>query len=458
MSALRRIGFLLLAALVLMSVAILNGFPLVEFDSGRYLDSSFSLVVVPDRPIFYSLFIRLSRLLATSLWAAVFLQSLLAALVIDAFLSARAAAHAAGAWTPAAALGLTLLTSVAWYTGYLMADLFTGLMVLAVMTLLVDPRPGWRAALLLAVIAFAATAHSSNLVILPLLLIAAGWLGRRRLPLPRRAYGAAWAALAAAAIAIPLVNAALGAGVGLSRGADVFLLARWVGDGAVSRMLDARCAAADYALCPYRDQLRGLTSNRFLWAPDSPLAAIGGWQGSAAAAWPILRDTLRYRPLDVAGHTLVNVGKQLLVFRTGWNAAAYGDQVAVARTIRARFPAAHADWQRSLQQQSRLHAIAWAVNWVHYPVAAAGAALLLLCALPAGGRWSPALAPASRFLARATLAAIVINAAVCAGLSVIQDRYGGRVMWLVPLVALEILRSEWPSALDRRLDSPRTPR
>ncbi len=40
-------------------------------------------------------------------------------------------------------------------------------------------------------IAFAVTAHNSNLVILPVFLVVAGCLGRRLLPTPRRAYGAA---------------------------------------------------------------------------------------------------------------------------------------------------------------------------------------------------------------------------------------------------------------------------
>lgn len=143
---LREVAAVLLAALALTAVAILNGFPLVEFDSSRYIHSAFTLEVAVDRPVFYSLFIRLSRLVAPTLWATVLLQSLLTALVIHSFLRARVAPRAAGAWTLAVTLALTLLTSVAWYSGYIMADLFTGLMFLAVVTLLVDPHAGWRAA------------------------------------------------------------------------------------------------------------------------------------------------------------------------------------------------------------------------------------------------------------------------------------------------------------------------
>ena len=103
----------------------------------------------------------------------------------------------------------------------------------------------------------------------------------------------------------------------------------------------------------------------------------------------MLRDTVRYRPLDVFGHTLVNTGKQLLVFRTGWNAAACDEPKAVVAVIRARFPAAYGDWRQSLQQQSRLRGIAWALNWVHVPVAAAGIVLLLAVALPGVRRGPP---------------------------------------------------------------------
>ena len=442
-AAARAVGAVGLATLALTAVAVANGFPLVEFDSSRYIDSSFSYAVTPDRPVFYALLLRLSRVLAPSLWAAVLLQSLLTAMLIHAFLRARGAAGPGGGWTLAVAVLLTLLTSVAWFTGYIMADLFTGLMFLAVVTLLVHPPPGWRAALLGAVIVTAVAVHSSNLLILALFLCVAGWMGRRLLAAPRGAYLVAWAALATAVVAIPLVNASLGAGFVISRSGHVFLLARWVGDGTVLRMLDERCGLADYALCPHREQLRGITSGRFLWTPESPLRAIGGWSDSAAAAWPILRDTLRHRPLDVAGHTLVNIGKQLLVFRTGWNAAAYDEHGGVASAIRARFPGAYADWEHSLQQRARLSRITRMLNWLHYGVAAAATLLLIGVSLPAGARWSIRAAPSSRFLARAVIAFVLINAAVCAGLAVIYDRYGSRAMWLVPLVALEILRVEW---------------
>jgi hypothetical protein len=449
----RELAALALATLMLLSVALVNGFPLVDFDTSRYIDSAFSYVVPPDRPVFYSLFLRLSWLFKPSLWATVLLQSLLTALVIRAFLRARGGVLARAGWTVAVVAFLTLFTNVAWYTGYVMADLFTGLMFLSLVTLLADPRPGWRTAPLLAVMAAAAAVHNSNPFILVLLLLAAGVFGRVLSPAPRRAYGAAWATLAVALLVIATVNARLGGGLHVSRNGHMFLLARWIGDGSVPRMLDERCAIADYALCPHREALRGMRSSTFLWTPGSPKHAIDAADHSAAVTWPMLRDTLRYRPLDVIGHTLANVGLQLLAFRTGWNIRAFDDMAVISGAMRDRFPEVHDDWQRSLQQQGRLRTITRAINWLHYPVAGAAMLLLLAVSLPAGWPGSLAAAPVSRLLARMALAFIVINAAICAGLSVTTDRYGGRAIWPAVLVALEIVGVE-PLGRRRRDDDP----
>ena len=76
----------------------------------------------------------------------------------------------------------------------------------------------------------------------------------------------------------------------------------------------------------------------------------------------------------------------------------------------------------------------------------AGLAFVLVIALPARLGGSRPVAPASRFLARAVLAFLVINAAICAAVSATNDRYQSRVTWLVALVVLEILVCERASS------------
>ena len=46
------------AALLLLSVPVLNGYPLVYSDTGTYLRTAFEGYVPPDRPVWYGLFLR----------------------------------------------------------------------------------------------------------------------------------------------------------------------------------------------------------------------------------------------------------------------------------------------------------------------------------------------------------------------------------------------------------------
>lgn len=432
-----------LAVAVLMGVAGLNGYPVVHYDTGRYVRSSFSFAVPVDRPVVYSLFLWLSRGLAPSLWAAVALQAALTALLIHRFLAARG--PVGGGRLLLVTVPLSLLSSVAWYAGFVTADLFTGLLFLAVVTLLLDGTLARRtqAALLVVTIAGAVAVHTSHLLILPLFLLVAGillWPQRRH---HARAYAAAWVAFAVALVALGLLNAALAGQFRIAtQGAPAFILARWIDHGAVQALLEERCDVEPYALCPQRARLRGVTSSWFLFDAASPLADIGGLEHSDAAVRPMLRDTLRFQSAAIARGTLAGWVKQLLVCRTGVNHVAYDEAQSVTRALRAYYPGEYERWQGSLQQRGRLRDVGRAVSWLHMPVALVSIAFLAVVALPSRLPSAPAVAPASRFLARAVLAFLLVNAAVCAAFAPTNDRYQSRVVWLALLVAIEIVLRE----------------
>jgi hypothetical protein len=440
-----------LAVAALMAVALLNGAPIVHYDTGRYLRSSFSFAVPVDRPVFYSLFIWISRGLAPSLWATVLLQAMLTALVIERFLSARSSAH--GARLLLVTLPLTALSSVAWFSGFLTADLFTGLLFLAVVSLLLDGTLARRgqAVLLVAIIAGAVAVHTSHLLILPLFLLVAGALLWPRRHQYWRACAAACAAFALALAALGLVNAALDGRFRIAtQAAPTFILARWIDHGAVQALLEQRCDDHPYALCAQRDQLRNVTSSWFLFDPASPLRAIGGLEHSAAAVRPMLRDTLRFEPSAIAWGTLRGFARQLLVFRTGVMHVAYDEAQSVNKAIRTYYADEYPRWQASLQQRGGLRTVGYAVSWLHVPVAVGSVALLAVVALPARLRRAPAVAPTSRFLARAVLAYLLGNAAVCAAFAPTNDRYQSRVIWLAVLVAIEVVIYERNARAVRR--------
>jgi len=240
-----------------------------------------------------------------------------------------------------------------------------------------------------------------------------------------------------------VVNTALTGRFHISpQASPVFVLARWIDFGAVPALLEERCAVEPYALCPHRAQLRHATSPWFLFAADSPLQAIGGLEHSRAAVWPMLRDTLRFQLAQVVWGTLKRFGAQLLVFRTGVMHVAYDESTSVTKAIRMHYPQEYERWQGSLQQHALLADVGRGFSWVHVPVALAGLVFLCVVALPAHLGWASTVAPTSRFLARAVLSFVLINAAVCAAFASTVDRYQSRVIWLVALVAIEILARE----------------
>lgn len=448
-----------LAVVALMGVALLNGSPIVHYDTGRYLRSSFSFEVPVDRPVIYSLFIWISRGLAPSLWATVLLQAALTALVIQRFLDARGSAH--GARLLLVTLLLATLSSVAWFSGFLTADLFTGLLFLAVVTLLLDGSLTRRtqAVLLVVIIAGAVAMHTSHVLILPLfLLVAAGllWPQRQR---AWPAYVVVCAAFALALVALGLVNATLDGRFRVAtQAAPAFVLARWIDHGAVQALLEQRCDDQPYALCAQQDRLRNVTSSWFLFDPASPLQSIGGLEHPDAVVRPMVRDTLRFQPFAIAWGTLTGFARQLLVFRTGVMHVAYDQAQSVTNAIRLHYADEYARWQASLQQRGALRTVGYAVSWLHVPVVLASIAFLAVVALPARLRRAPAVAPTSRFLARAVLAYLLVNAAVCAAFAPTNDRYQSRVVWLAVLVAIEVLFYERDARAVRRARPNRQPR
>jgi hypothetical protein len=87
--------------------------------------------------------------------------------------------------------------------------------------------------------------------------------------------------------------------------------------------------------------------------------------------------------------------------------------------------------RQSRQQNGELHFEA--INAVHVPIA--WAALLLMPALAAYG-WRRKKFADLGLLAATVLLAVVANAFICGPLSNPHDRYGARLAWLAPLVAL----------------------
>jgi hypothetical protein len=189
-SAAARFTAVAAATALLLSPALWNRFPLLEYDTGGYLARWFEGTLVPSRSTTYGLFLAAGWPL--DFWPIVILQAAAAVWIIGLTLRLHGfKTSSAGLIALVAALAVT--TALPWLASELLTDVFAGLAVLALHALLfhgdrIAPRE--RIALVLFT-AFAVSTHSATYaVLLALVLLALPnsliWPGR--VPRP----GVAW--------------------------------------------------------------------------------------------------------------------------------------------------------------------------------------------------------------------------------------------------------------------------
>jgi len=425
------------------AVALFNRFPLTYFDSGRYLTNAYAFAhgVQPPpnrgafpnpffyRPISYSLLLTPFATPIT-LWALPFVQGILVAFTVDLALRCAGVALSTRAFLLMFA-GLVAGTSLPWFTGQVMPDFFTSLVILLVFTALWggDRLERWERLTAAAILALGLASHLSHLP-LYVALVAVGLLLRRlslREPLSLGSLAARIAAPLAAAVAVLMTsNWVVARKPVLSESTDLFYLARLVGDGTAQRYLDRACPAREYLLCADRDDLH-LDSDWFLWDPAGPWRKYQNDPAFLDDARAIVRGTLRQEWRRQAIASLRSALRQAGKFGTepGWQRS----EAEVAPALADFGPATVTAYWASRQGQRTL------------PLEAAGtlqrvcvwlALVVLLACLPVlwAGRNRALLA-----LVGVTFSGLALNALVLGSLASVNARYQSRVIWLVPLLA-----------------------
>ncbi len=429
--------------------AVLNGYPVVFGDTENYLVAARAFRPTHERAFGYGAFLRAAGGLA-SLWLPAIAQAALAALVAVRFLSLEARSWPALAgrrWPLAGVLVAVLLAGhLPWVASFVMPDVFTGVMVLALVLLSEHwaKLAAWERAAAGALLAGAATVHLTHPPLLLGVAAAAGAVGFL-LPLaaPRLAAAllparrAAALALAAAGLAwgaLVFVNFATYREASPSLGGSVFLFARLQADVDAPRVLRAPCrAGAGYAICSHLDKLEAdrPSADEFLWDWDgkSPLPKLGwaaGFHHEAEALNPLLlREGWRDWLAASTGRALAS----LTDFGLG-----DGMEPAGAEMLVRWLPALGEDAMAGAVAASR-QASDRLVSLMPQRLAdgLAGAGLLALVGLFAAGLarrrpevWWPALL---------FLAAWAGNAALVALGGEVHGRYGARLVWVAPLLA-----------------------
>jgi len=439
-----------LAAIVLLTPMFLyaaawNGFPFLFFDSGAYVLEGFAKVLVPERSPVYSLFLRYVHG-RTDLWYAAWAQSAMTAFAITEF--ARALWPRTRLWKLlAVCIGLSFLTSIAWFTGQIEPDCLTAVLVLAMFPLAFRFRQvGWvRSALLLAIAGFAAGAHPSHLglsaglvIVLLAARIAAMIRKDPRLPRPNVLLPALAAVIGFGLVLVANHSLSKPHAWFLSRSGAVFLTARLMGDGVVGRTLNDICPEEHLRLCAYRDHLPE-TADEFLWAPYSPFNDLGRFNGSYKEYETLAAEGLARYPLRSIGLGLWGSLRQYFMFRTGDGVEP--QEWVLAPLFHGFMPKQYQHYLAARQQRGMLR---WpAVNVVHFPIALFAQVWLGVVMWRAirRRRWNVAALPAF------VLVALIGNALVCGLFSGPHDRYQSRLAWVPVLIVLLTARQTVERAL-----------
>jgi hypothetical protein len=450
---LRVLGLLFAGATLSCVLAAYNGFPLTYSDTGSYLDNAADLLRLKApwfffRPLTYGVFL-VPFATPVTLWLLPLVQGLMVVAVVLWTMRTAKVMLSLGAWLAVFAV-LCTASSLPWFTGQIMPDVFTSVVILLSFVVVWAPLTDFRSRWVVLGLSFAIATHLSHFPIAAGLLLggAAARIGADADARSRKAVSR----LALRAVA-PIVLA-LAAVVGpnlirhrqpvLSRSSSLFALAHLVGDGSAQRYLARACTVRTYGLCAERHALRP-DVDWFLWDRSGPRArseaAMARGDSTLLREAPaIVAGTLRQEWPRVLLHVLRDGGLQLVTFGAHPGEHSYSSSVDAA--MHRLGPTVGASYRASRQARRALPTAT--PTRIHYAA--------VIVAIVALGWLLPRLGgPRHRPLRRLTVTVgvgLVLNGFILAGLSTVHPRYQSRVVWLVVLMGL-VVAAEWHQGRQR---------
>jgi hypothetical protein len=381
------------------------------------------------RSFFYSLVILPFHWNVTA-WPVVALQCLLVSyvlrLVVRSFAPGMAGIHFL-----ILVLLLSLFTSAGWYSCLILPDILGPLLYLSMCLLAFAGESLSRSEKisLVAIACWGVASHATHLMLAGgLCVLFAGMMAVERKPLRRilNVVGQAVAICAVAAVAQLALHGYLYGKPSLNGERPPFLMARVISDGPGRWYLEQHCPQLNWAICAHVHNL-STDPDQFLWAPD------GTWEASSASdqsqmmseEMPLVFATLRTYPRQQLASSLSNFREQLWLFGlydldpSSWAL----DQFDTV------MPAARAEYLRGRQARNALPLEFFTAVQYCVVVASLGVIVVFLFLL---GRKLPA-----RLIELGSVVAFVVvaNALFTGPLSLPEDRFECRVIWLIPFFA-----------------------
>jgi hypothetical protein len=443
------------AALILLTPAFINGYPLIHGDSGTYLRSAVELRPVDDRPIFYSIVLRLLHW-RLSPWPIVIAQSATVAFIIH--LVAKTVFCIKQPWvTVAVSAILSAASSLPWFVGQITPDVFAAVLMLVILLLamgwkrMTKPERGFVLVVFAACISF----HYANLMIALMavpalaLMFLLGWSPG---PFAFGRFALVAGAISLALAALISVNVAMRGRYVISAASSTFMMAKLLEDGPALSILQEECPGK-YALCSQLANLEAYKAagvgpslaDYFLWY--GPVRELGSFKAVEAEAADVVRKALRRYWSQQIFTAISNGARQLVHFEIGDeldrspeasspNPAAQILGSYPIESIRYVFGNSSVDaLNRSLQGQGELYF--GVINKICLAVIVLSIGVMAWTSVYS---WRFDRFPLQ--VAVFTLIMVCGHAWLIGALTPLHDRYQSRVIWLLPLVATLIVIRE----------------
>jgi ABC-type multidrug transport system fused ATPase/permease subunit len=325
-------------------------------------------------------------------------------------------------------------TTLPWFVGQIMPDVFTGLSLLSLFLLLYDSNISLKRTLLIsAVLCISIGTHITHLLTLTLLLLAIFVLrtfGAFREFWPTQSTKGIVACVLVPIMAVTallaLSNWRSGFGFALSPGKPVFLFGRLIESGLAADYLQQRCEIEQFTPCKYLHNLPK-TSEEFLWGSHPLLKEMGGWSGATGEASRIVSATIWHYPVRFVVECVRQMFRQFFAFTAG--SGNYPIRTGPEfEGFRELYPGDVAKYLLSRQSIGKLAMDAYRVTPVYAAVfwCSFGVSLMALFTRRLRVRMANQL-----FVL--TLIFLFANALATGALSGVNDRYQARASWLMGL-------------------------
>ncbi len=463
------LALLLITSVSLMAVALYNGYPLVEADSGAYIEQAIYPHFTPERTPFYGMFVRVSCMW-TSLWFTVFVQCVMLAYLLLKFIGQFTVGSlqlAVGTLQVAdgrqqltdaknevvvsnpsltddnfvfnfsliAVITIVSFTCVSWVVSYLMPDVFGAILLLAAILFITEQEGRMRSGAVYIFFIFVAmlmhNVHFPVLLLFSFVLLVWALVKKQR-PLMKKSLALIVVCVLVWGIMCGM-NAVKKHGFTFSRGRDIMLVAKFAEAGILNTYLDDNCGKKPLQLCNYKNQLPG-NINEFLTSGEGPVLKMGGWDSNRVEYRTVVRDvftTPRYLSMFVQ-KSVTGTLKQVTHINAPDPVKPQGKDSETWAKVKKYFADELPAYATSLQNSNALSG--GSSNFVYYLFLVLSSLWMLLF-------YQRVMNKELAFMYCCILLFLVVNAFVTASLSAITYRFQYRVAWLLPATnAIVILK------------------